>query len=144
MRPLAKASRFEIIRIGNQFPSGFLQRLDLVRDAVLFGIDDRLFPTAETELDLALHVTRAGPGHQRIDFRRQFRRELQNPNLAARLARLRGASTRAIDTCCHEWPLRKPSRDGRGSRIRTCDLKFPKLPRYQAALYPAETNCLSA
>src|ERR1700722_15016961 len=26
---------------------------------------------------------------------------------------------------------------GRGSRIRTCDLKYPKLPRYQAALYPA-------
>jgi hypothetical protein len=26
--------------------------------------------------------------------------------------------------------------DGRGSRIRTCDLKYPKLPRYQAALYP--------
>jgi hypothetical protein len=25
---------------------------------------------------------------------------------------------------------------GRGSRIRTCDLKYPKLPRYQAALYP--------
>jgi hypothetical protein len=26
---------------------------------------------------------------------------------------------------------------GRGSRIRTCDLQYPKLPRYQAALYPA-------
>src|ERR1019366_5796986 len=26
---------------------------------------------------------------------------------------------------------------GRGSRIRTCDLKYPKLPRYQTALYPA-------
>src|SRR5882762_7489068 len=26
---------------------------------------------------------------------------------------------------------------GRGSRIRTCDLEYPKLPRYQAALYPA-------
>src|ERR1700685_2066399 len=25
---------------------------------------------------------------------------------------------------------------GRGSRIWTCDLKYPKLPRYQAALYP--------
>ena len=28
------------------------------------------------------------------------------------------------------------SKNGRGSRIRTCDLKYPKLPRYQAALYP--------
>src|SRR5271166_1111194 len=28
------------------------------------------------------------------------------------------------------------SLDGRGSRIRTCDLKYPKLPRYRAALYP--------
>src|SRR5712692_7550319 len=27
-------------------------------------------------------------------------------------------------------------RRGRGSRIRTCDLKYPKLPRYQAAPYP--------
>ncbi len=25
---------------------------------------------------------------------------------------------------------------GRGSRIRTCGLKYPKLPRYRAALYP--------
>src|SRR5262249_40218738 len=24
-----------------------------------------------------------------------------------------------------------------GSRIRTCDLEYPKLPRYQTALYPA-------
>src|SRR5882672_4477647 len=30
---------------------------------------------------------------------------------------------------------------GRGSRIRTCDLKYPKLPRYQAALYPARPLC---
>jgi hypothetical protein len=26
---------------------------------------------------------------------------------------------------------------GRGSRIRTGDLQYPKLPRYQTALYPA-------
>jgi hypothetical protein len=26
--------------------------------------------------------------------------------------------------------------DGRGTRIRTADLQYPKLPRYQAALYP--------
>src|SRR5580700_8035812 len=30
-----------------------------------------------------------------------------------------------------------PNRGGRGSRIRTCDLKYPKLPRCQTALYPA-------
>jgi hypothetical protein len=29
---------------------------------------------------------------------------------------------------------------GRGSRIRTCDLEYPKLPRYQTALYPARTS----
>jgi hypothetical protein len=27
---------------------------------------------------------------------------------------------------------------GRGTRIRTLDLQYPKLPRYQAALYPDE------
>ena len=32
--------------------------------------------------------------------------------------------------------LRAGALAGRGSRIRTCDLKYPKLPRYQAALYP--------
>lgn len=35
---------------------------------------------------------------------------------------------------------------GRGSRIRTCDLKYPKLPRYRAALCPAVQKglqCLS-
>src|SRR5208282_2664210 len=31
----------------------------------------------------------------------------------------------------------KAKAGGRGSRIRTCDLQYPKLPRYQAALYPA-------
>ena len=30
---------------------------------------------------------------------------------------------------------------GRGSRIRTCDLKYPKLPRYQTALCPAWRRC---
>src|SRR3984957_11530702 len=29
-----------------------------------------------------------------------------------------------------------PNRGGRGSRIRTCDLKYPKPPGYQTALYP--------
>src|SRR5215467_5175247 len=29
---------------------------------------------------------------------------------------------------------------GRGSRIRTCDLEYPKLPRYQTALYPAKVH----
>lgn len=29
-----------------------------------------------------------------------------------------------------------PGTDGRGSWIRTNDLQYPKLPRYQAALYP--------
>src|ERR1700739_2321498 len=32
---------------------------------------------------------------------------------------------------------RKAVAGGRGSRIRTCDLQYPKLPRYQAAPYPA-------
>ena len=31
---------------------------------------------------------------------------------------------------------RRPGTDGRGSSIRTNDLQYPKLPRYQAALYP--------
>lgn len=29
---------------------------------------------------------------------------------------------------------------GRGSWIRTNDLQYPKLPRYQAALYPETLN----
>jgi hypothetical protein len=33
-------------------------------------------------------------------------------------------------------------RRGRGSRIRTCDLKYPKLPRYQAAPYPGAARPL--
>jgi hypothetical protein len=31
---------------------------------------------------------------------------------------------------------RAAARLGRGSWIRTNDLQYPKLPRYQAALYP--------
>ena len=33
-------------------------------------------------------------------------------------------------------PERTPETIGRGSWIRTNDLQYPKLPRYQAALYP--------
>jgi hypothetical protein len=46
---------------------------------------------------------------------------------------------RARPKCCschRRSILWQTLRDGRGSRIRTCDLKYPKLPRYQAALYP--------
>ena len=32
---------------------------------------------------------------------------------------------------------------GRGSWIRTNDLQYPKLPRYQAALYPDAENMVS-
>ena len=34
-------------------------------------------------------------------------------------------------------------KNGRGSWIRTNDLKYPKLPRYQAALYPARAKALA-
>lgn len=52
---------------------------------------------------------------------------------------------RAVMTVTISHPFAAPGRrrterlqraGGRGSRIRTCDLKYPKLPRYQAALYP--------
>jgi hypothetical protein len=35
------------------------------------------------------------------------------------------------------------SSNGRGSWIRTNDLQYPKLPRYQAALYPDELETMS-
>ena len=49
----------------------------------------------------------------------------------------------ALDTHAEEPEIRDliflspRRRAGRGSRIRTCDLEYPKLPRYQTALYPA-------
>src|SRR6516164_1665571 len=33
---------------------------------------------------------------------------------------------------------------GRGTRIRTADLQYPKLPRYQAALYPGTAMSIHA
>src|ERR1041384_158721 len=36
------------------------------------------------------------------------------------------------------------SKTGRGSRIRTCDLKYPKLPRYQTALFPGGSSHTAA
>ena len=52
---------------------------------------------------------------------RHVRRKFQNPELTRGVARLRGGSRRAIDSCGHAiGPLR--CKDGRGSRIRTCDL----------------------
>ncbi len=41
----------------------------------------------------------------------------------------------SVDRCIKPV-LHQSISDGRGSRIRTCDLKYPKLPRYRAALYP--------
>src|SRR5579883_396902 len=137
MGPEAVARRSEIIRIGNQLPLRFFWRLERIGDAVLLRVSDRLFHGAEPQPDLAAHVARPGPAHQRIDVRRKFGREFKHPQLAQRLPGLGGAAARAIDTCRHR---RSPCPDqdpaGRGSRIRTCDLKYPKLPRYQAALYP--------
>src|ERR1700739_1718606 len=46
-------------------------------------------------------------------------------------------STRPARTVAGPPRHRKAVAGGRGSRIRTCDLQYPKLPRYQAAPYPA-------
>src|SRR5208283_1445697 len=51
-----------------------------------------------------------------------------------RLARLGRAAGGEINASGHK--ACDPIEHGRGSRIRTGDLKYPKLPRYRAALYP--------
>src|ERR671916_664505 len=62
----------EIVRIGHGAP-GRLFRLDhLVGDAVALRIGDRLLLGREAQLDLALHVARGGPAHQRLDRARLF------------------------------------------------------------------------
>jgi hypothetical protein len=47
-----------------------------------------------------------------------------------------GIKADALAASMTVWGAEQHLETGRGSRIRTCDLKFPKLPRYQTALYP--------
>jgi hypothetical protein len=42
----------------------------------------------------------------------------------------------ALDSGLKDIGSSQRNKSGRGSWIRTNDLQYPKLPRYQAALYP--------
>jgi hypothetical protein len=73
-----------------------------------------------------------------------------SPNQQVLRPRLRSANMREDfeSTDPLDWCLRLPvqyfvvaKRFGRGSWIRTNDLQYPKLPRYQAALYPGTQEC---
>src|SRR5208337_5594740 len=80
-----------------------------------------------------LHVARARPAHQGLDRARLLGLVFERPGVF-RLARLGRAARGEINASGHK--ACDPIECGRGSRIRTGDLKYPKLPRYRAALYP--------
>ena len=73
---------------------------------------------------------------------RLFRLVVEHPVLGLGQTGLHCAPRRLVDACRHGCVPDPPNgfdplpRLGRGSRIRTCDLEYPKLPRYLAALCP--------
>src|SRR5579863_643294 len=157
MRPSLAPCVGEIIRIRDARAHRRLGLEYLVGNAMTLAISDRLVLGVEAELHFLLHVAGAGPAHQRLDCGRLLRLVIEHPLFGVGMTGLHRRAGRFVDAGSHGeqspkasaghppttdfWrachAVAKAKAGGRGSRIRTCDLQYPKLPRYQAALYPA-------
>src|SRR5581483_5425224 len=140
MGPRVTPVKCKIVGIGDDAPRLRLCLENFVGQAVALAIGDRLFLGVETQAHLLTHVAGGSPAHQGLDLTRLVRLEIEHPVLRVGLAGLHGGFCRLVDArghgvvSLHGMPN---AGDGRGSRIRTCDLLVPNQTRYQTALCPA-------
>src|SRR4051812_44945114 len=109
MRPRPHAVELEIVGVGHRLARGLLGLLHAEREAGARRIGDRLLLAVEPQPDLLSGVAGAGPAHQRLDLARTILLELQQPQLAARGARLHRALGLLVDACARHrgsprWP----------------------------------------
>src|SRR4051812_42810049 len=99
MRPRPHAVELEIVGVGHRLARRLLGLLHAEREAGARRIGDRLLLAVEPQPDLLSGVAGAGPAHQRLDLARTILLELQQPQLAARGARLHRALGLLVDAC---------------------------------------------
>src|SRR5690606_12629158 len=131
----------EVLRVCHLPAAGFLRFLDAEGNAVALSVGDRFFLRRESQPDLALHVTRSGVAHERIDLARLLRLKLENPVTRLSLAGLHCCLGGAVDTSGHGNLVKI---DGRSGRIRTCDPLIPNQVRYQAALHSGPLSAVAS
>src|SRR5262245_48204539 len=115
MRPGNLAAEAEIVRVSlglRRRPMGLEQ---LIGNAVLLRVRNRLFQRVELQADLAAHVGRCGPAHQGLDLARGLRFVFQEPFPRPGLAGLHRVPGRLIDSCEHSpRPYCLPPEAGKG------------------------------
>src|SRR5438552_18304658 len=81
MRPGDLPVETEIVRIRFGPHFGNMRLEHLTGNLMLLGVRHGFFTGIKLEPDLAAHIGRARPAHQRFDRARHFRLELQHPAL---------------------------------------------------------------
>src|SRR5690606_21459726 len=79
MCPALAAAELEVVGVGFADRLAGLGVADAINDTVALSVGDRLFLGVELEFDLAPHIGRAGPPHQRIDLAPRLSFILENP-----------------------------------------------------------------
>jgi hypothetical protein len=71
---------------------------------VALAIGHRFLLAGKAQPQLLAHVAGGGPAHQRLDFARLFRLEIEYPGLGIGKAGLHGGLGGLVDTCGHGTP----------------------------------------
>jgi hypothetical protein len=102
MGPEANARRLKIVRIAEDFSRFRFGLFDAVTQAVFVGVGHGLFFGGKIQPDLARHIARTRPAHERIDPARLGGFEFQYPMLRLGMSRLSGSPGGAVNACGHD------------------------------------------
>ena len=92
---------FEVVGVGLDMTLLLVNRLHFKRYAVPFSIGLRRFQAFKLHFNLAAHICRAGPAHERVDLASELWLKLENPLMRVRSARLHGILCRLVNACLH-------------------------------------------
>jgi hypothetical protein len=105
MCPLRRACRPKIVGIRLNFAARRLRLFEPICQAVALCIGDRSIFGFEAQANLAQHVARPGPSHERLDTSRHLRIIFEDPAFRTSCARLCRGLGRPIYSCSHLTPL---------------------------------------